>query len=189
MPLRWPPPSVPFEAMKERGGDRFCQPGQRPPPQLRHPLRRDRRVQRLPRSIRLFHGGPYSGLNGNDRHLERRLERVIEELKVLRPDVIGLQEVSVSRRRGSTRRVRLPIEGFHLTGGPCLGYPRAPLVSGRPTAPGRPRQPARGADHRRTGPEKDASPGYSRIIRASHGPEREMGNANMVARTQAGCDR
>ena len=137
-------------------------------------------------TFNLFHGGPYSGLNGNDRHLERRLELVIEELKVLRPDVIGLQEVSVSRRRGSTRRVRLPIEGFHLTGGPCLGYPRAPLVSGRPTAPGRPRQPARGADHRRTGPEKDASPGYSRIIRASHGPEREMGNANMVARTQAG---
>jgi endonuclease/exonuclease/phosphatase family metal-dependent hydrolase len=52
-------------------------------------------------TFNLYHGGPFSGLSGDDRHLERRLELAIEELKALRPDVIGLQEASTSRRRGS----------------------------------------------------------------------------------------
>lgn len=52
-------------------------------------------------TFNLFHGGPLSGLNGDDRHLERRLELAVEELKALDPDVIGLQEASASRRRGN----------------------------------------------------------------------------------------
>lgn len=51
-------------------------------------------------TFNLFHGGAFSGLNGDDRDLERRLQMVLEELRALRPDVVGLQEASVGRGRG-----------------------------------------------------------------------------------------
>ncbi len=66
-------------------------------------------------TFNLFHGGPFSGLNGDDRHLERRLELALEELKVLRPDVIGLQEASTSHRRGSVAgRLAEGLGFFHV---------------------------------------------------------------------------
>jgi endonuclease/exonuclease/phosphatase family metal-dependent hydrolase len=53
-------------------------------------------------TFNLFHGGPLSGLTGNGQNLDRRLDMVVEELRGLRADVIGLQEASTSRRRGGT---------------------------------------------------------------------------------------
>lgn len=52
-------------------------------------------------TFNLFHGGPSSGLTGNDGDLERRLQRTVEELRGLRPDIVGLQEASISRHRGN----------------------------------------------------------------------------------------
>ena len=52
-------------------------------------------------TFNLFHGGPLSGLWGDDRELERRLEMVIAELRALDPDVIALQEASVGLGRGN----------------------------------------------------------------------------------------
>jgi endonuclease/exonuclease/phosphatase family metal-dependent hydrolase len=60
----------------------------------------------LPRSrlrvvtFNLFHGGPLSGLGGDDRELEGRLEIVAQRLSALEPDVVGLQEASIGRGRG-----------------------------------------------------------------------------------------
>jgi endonuclease/exonuclease/phosphatase family metal-dependent hydrolase len=52
-------------------------------------------------SFNMFHGGPASGLTGETADLDRRLRMVVRELKALDVDVIGLQEVSASRRRGN----------------------------------------------------------------------------------------
>jgi endonuclease/exonuclease/phosphatase family metal-dependent hydrolase len=52
-------------------------------------------------TFNLFHGGPFSGLNGDARDLDRRLEMVAEELRHLQPDVVGLQEASTGRGRGN----------------------------------------------------------------------------------------
>ena len=52
-------------------------------------------------TFNLFHGGPLSGLWGDDRQLERRLELAIAELRELAPDVIALQEASVGAGRGN----------------------------------------------------------------------------------------
>ncbi len=66
-------------------------------------------------TFNLYHGGPWSGLSGDDRHLERRLETVIEELRALHPDVIGLQEASVGRGRGNVAgRVAAGLGLFHV---------------------------------------------------------------------------
>jgi endonuclease/exonuclease/phosphatase family metal-dependent hydrolase len=52
-------------------------------------------------TFNLLHGGPFSGLNGNTQALHDRLRMVVEELQALQPDVIGLQEASAGRWRGS----------------------------------------------------------------------------------------
>jgi endonuclease/exonuclease/phosphatase family metal-dependent hydrolase len=52
-------------------------------------------------TFNLFHGGPSSGLWGDDRGLERRLEMAIAELRELGPDVLVLQEASVGLGRGN----------------------------------------------------------------------------------------
>ena len=51
-------------------------------------------------TFNLFHGGPFSGLTGDDGDLERRLRMTVEHLRELDPDIVGLQEASISRRRG-----------------------------------------------------------------------------------------
>jgi endonuclease/exonuclease/phosphatase family metal-dependent hydrolase len=51
-------------------------------------------------TLNLLHGGPLSELRGDDQDLDRRLELVAAELEALRPDVVGLQEASVGRKRG-----------------------------------------------------------------------------------------
>ena len=52
-------------------------------------------------SFNLLHGGLSSGLTGNDQNLDERLNIAVQELRSLEIDVIGLQEASVSRQRGS----------------------------------------------------------------------------------------
>jgi endonuclease/exonuclease/phosphatase family metal-dependent hydrolase len=65
-------------------------------------------------TFNLFHAGPFSELNGDDRELERRLHMVVQELRGLRPDVVGLQEASAGRERGHVAgRVAEALGFFH----------------------------------------------------------------------------
>jgi endonuclease/exonuclease/phosphatase family metal-dependent hydrolase len=52
-------------------------------------------------TFNLLHGGATSGLTGDDQDLELRLAMATEELRRLSPDIVALQESSVSRRRGN----------------------------------------------------------------------------------------
>jgi len=52
-------------------------------------------------TFNLLHGGPASGWRGDGEHLEERLALVTRELQALRPDIVGLQEASVTRGRGN----------------------------------------------------------------------------------------
>jgi endonuclease/exonuclease/phosphatase family metal-dependent hydrolase len=51
-------------------------------------------------TFNLLHGGPWSSFTGDDQELESRLVMTIEQLRALDPDVVALQESSVTRRRG-----------------------------------------------------------------------------------------
>lgn len=51
-------------------------------------------------TFNLLHGGPWSSFTGDDQELEPRLAMTIEQLRALAPDVVALQESSVTRRRG-----------------------------------------------------------------------------------------
>ena len=51
-------------------------------------------------TLNVLHGGPLSGWNGKDQHLDARLDLVSDALLVLHPDVVALQEASWSRGRG-----------------------------------------------------------------------------------------
>ncbi len=64
-------------------------------------------------TFNLFHGGVFSGLTGDARHLDRRLEMAVEELRDLHADVIGLQEASTSRQRGNVAARLATQLGFH----------------------------------------------------------------------------
>lgn len=48
----------------------------------------------------VLHGGVTSERLGSGQHLEERLAMIVEGLRALAPDLVGLQEVSVGRRRG-----------------------------------------------------------------------------------------
>jgi endonuclease/exonuclease/phosphatase family metal-dependent hydrolase len=52
-------------------------------------------------TFNLLHGGGTSGLTGDDQELELRLDMAADELRRLSPDIVALQESSVSRRRGN----------------------------------------------------------------------------------------
>lgn len=69
-------------------------------------------------TLNLLHGGVFSGLTGDDQDLEARLRIVVEELRALDPDIVGVQEASVSRRRGNVA-ARLATElGFEYVHAP-----------------------------------------------------------------------
>lgn len=78
-------------------------------------------------TFNLFHGGPLSGLTGNDAELERRLRTTVEELRNLKPDIVGLQEASISRRRGNVAARLAEALGLHYVHAPTtrrvLGSP------------------------------------------------------------------
>lgn len=52
-------------------------------------------------SLNVLHGGPWSGFAGDGQQLGRRMDLIADELAALRPDVVALQEVAVSRRLGN----------------------------------------------------------------------------------------
>jgi endonuclease/exonuclease/phosphatase family metal-dependent hydrolase len=103
-------------------------------------------------TFNLLHGGPWSGWRGDGEHLEERLAMATGELQALAPDVVGLQEASISRGRGNvaarlasslglfwthasaTRRVsrlpwidRLIVWGINFEEGPAI-LSRFPIV-------------------------------------------------------------
>lgn len=61
-------------------------------------------------TFNLLHGGPASGLSGNDDHLDDRLAIVARELRALDPDIVGLQESSITRRRHVTARLAAELD-------------------------------------------------------------------------------
>jgi endonuclease/exonuclease/phosphatase family metal-dependent hydrolase len=66
-------------------------------------------------TFNLLHGASASssGFSWNDRELGGRLDMVTSELRALGPDIIGLQEASVSRRRGDVAARVAERLGFH----------------------------------------------------------------------------
>lgn len=64
-------------------------------------------------TLNLYHGGPTSGLWGDDGDLERRLAMVVRELRALGPDIVGLQEASWGWRRGSVAARLAEALGLH----------------------------------------------------------------------------
>src|SRR5713101_2560480 len=70
-------------------------------------------------TFNLLHGGVYSGLRGNAQDLDHRLEMVVEELRSLGPDIIGLQEASTSKERGNVAERLATQLGFHYVYAPA----------------------------------------------------------------------
>jgi endonuclease/exonuclease/phosphatase family metal-dependent hydrolase len=64
-------------------------------------------------SLNILHGGIMSGVTGDDQDLEARLRIVVEELRALDPDVVGIQEASIGRRRGNVAQRLAAQLGFH----------------------------------------------------------------------------
>jgi endonuclease/exonuclease/phosphatase family metal-dependent hydrolase len=70
-------------------------------------------------TFNLLHGGVFSGLRGNAQNLDRRLDLVVEELRALDADVIGVQEASWSRGRGNVAERLAARLGFHYVYAPA----------------------------------------------------------------------
>jgi endonuclease/exonuclease/phosphatase family metal-dependent hydrolase len=64
-------------------------------------------------TFNLLHGGPASGWRGDGEQLEERLTLVTRELQALAPDIVGLQEASVTRRRGNVAARLATALGLH----------------------------------------------------------------------------
>ncbi len=64
-------------------------------------------------TFNLFHGGVFSGMSGDAKELDRRLEMAAEELRRLGVDVVGLQEASTGRGRGNVAARLAGQLGFH----------------------------------------------------------------------------
>jgi endonuclease/exonuclease/phosphatase family metal-dependent hydrolase len=73
-------------------------------------------------SFNVLHGGPWSGFAGDGAHLERRLEITAAELAALRPDVVALQEASVSRRLGNVPARLAGRLGLHHVYAPATSH-------------------------------------------------------------------
>jgi endonuclease/exonuclease/phosphatase family metal-dependent hydrolase len=70
-------------------------------------------------TFNLLHGGAASGLTGDGQRLESRLAMTIEELRALAPDIVALQEASVSRQRGNVAARLAATLGFHYVHAPA----------------------------------------------------------------------
>ena len=64
-------------------------------------------------TFNMLHGGPASGLRADGSALEDRLELTATQLRALAPDVIALQEASVSRGRGNVAARLAATLGMH----------------------------------------------------------------------------
>ena len=73
-------------------------------------------------SFNVLHGGPWSGFAGDGHRLERRLDIVAGELALRRPDVIALQEASVSRRLGNVPERLARRLGLHHVYAPATSH-------------------------------------------------------------------
>lgn len=73
----------------------------------------------LPRPLRVvtynvLHDGAGSGFLDGDTHLEARLQIAIRELQALDPDILAIQEASVSRRHGNVPERLAEALGLHV---------------------------------------------------------------------------
>ncbi len=64
-------------------------------------------------TFNLFHGGAFSGLSGDAKDLDGRLEMAAGELRRLGVDVVGVQEASTGRGRGNVAARLAAQLGFH----------------------------------------------------------------------------
>lgn len=67
----------------------------------------------------LLHDGPWSGFFENGTHLKDRLDMTIQELRRLQPDIIALQEASISRRHGNVPQQIADALGYQLVFAPA----------------------------------------------------------------------
>jgi endonuclease/exonuclease/phosphatase family metal-dependent hydrolase len=74
-------------------------------------------------TLNLLHGGIFSELHGGDDALEERLALVVEGLRALDPDVVGLQEASTGRRRGDVAARLAAQLGYHHARAPAAYRP------------------------------------------------------------------
>ena len=70
-------------------------------------------------SFNLLHGGVFSGVTGQTQNLDQRLTFVVEELRTLQADVIGVQEASANRERGNVAERLATQLGFHYVYAPA----------------------------------------------------------------------
>ena len=63
-------------------------------------------------TFNLLHGGPASGLTGDETHLDERLRLVTRELREVAPDIVGLQESSITGDRNVAARLAADL-GLH----------------------------------------------------------------------------
>ena len=71
-------------------------------------------------TINVLHGGVASGLFGDGDQLERRLAILVDELRALGPDVIGVQEASTGLGRGNTAQRLAAALGMEHAYAPAL---------------------------------------------------------------------
>lgn len=84
-------------------------------------------VQEETRNLRvltynLLHDGAGSGFFESGTHLQERLEITIQELKRLQPDIIALQEASVSRRHGNVPQQIADALGYQMVFEPATQH-------------------------------------------------------------------
>ena len=70
-------------------------------------------------SFNLLHGGVFSGITRETQDLDRRLTLVVEELRTIQADIIGLQEASTGRARGNVAERLATQLGFHYVYAPA----------------------------------------------------------------------
>jgi endonuclease/exonuclease/phosphatase family metal-dependent hydrolase len=86
------------------------------------PPRAERGVVRAV-TFNLRHGGLFSELTGDDEAIEDRLRLVVEHLRALAPDVVGLQEASIGSRRGHVAARLAAALGYHHVHAPAAMRP------------------------------------------------------------------
>lgn len=74
-------------------------------------------------TFNLLHAGIFSELTGDDAALEERLRLVVDGLRALDADVIGLQEASVGRRRGHVATRLADALGYRYVFAPAATRP------------------------------------------------------------------
>lgn len=82
-------------------------------------------------TLNLFHGGVPPGLRERPSRIAARLSLVVDELRRLEPDVVAVQEASISRRAGATAVLIADALGFALRYAPANPSLFPPAVAER----------------------------------------------------------